>query len=426
MKSDPFNGKEKAERVEYLKEIEKKCESKEKQCLYPDCASNRVIKAHSIQNNRILNSISDNGSLMTLHISTSKAFFDGPLSDSVDFEEYVSLVYTMFSTLLDYAYKTGGGEKSGMPPPVPHFDSNTLSSLYLTYKEKHSNQTSAGMSKRGTKHASIFKGFCNKHDTKVFASIEKHAYTMSKKQNFLFAYRAFVYEYSKRLEDCCFFSEIKNDVINETNLKIPETMSKLLEEQLYTQKLKITDLGPYFDKFSAELRKKDPNYNTLQTEIFTIPFFSLLAASATFCVVYDLHGNLINDIQNSKIHYVFFNLFPQEDKTYAIFSYFKSSASIYEPFFKQMKSSSNNKIQNIISNLAICYTNNLFVSPKKYESLTESEEEKINQLHNFVQINGSPEKEQLIEKPPINLFQKFKREYKGQSKKRYRRYGRKR
>ena len=52
----------------------------------------------------------------------------------------------------------------------------------------------------------------------------------------------------------------------------------------------------------------------------------------------------------------------------------------YKAFFKQMRSSSNIEIQNIISNLVICYTNNLFVSPKKYESLTESEEEKINQI----------------------------------------------
>ena len=327
MKSDLSNRREKAEKVQYVRKIEKKCDSKEKRCLYPGCSSNTVIKAHSIQNNRILNSISDNGSLMTLHISTAKAFFDGPLSDAVDFEESTSFIHTMISALLNAAYNLGGGEKSGMPPPALHFDTNTLSSLYLSYKERHNNNSSVSMSKRGTRHASTFKGFCNIHDTKVFTSIEKHAYTMSKKQNFLFAYRAFIYEYSKRLEDCCFFSEIKNDVINETNLEIPETMYKLLEEQLDLQKLKITDLGSYFDKFSAELRKKDPNYNTLQTEIFTIPFFSLLAATATFCVVYDLHGNLINDIQNSKIHYLFFNLFPQEDKTYAIFSYFKSSAT---------------------------------------------------------------------------------------------------
>ena len=90
-----------------------------------------------------------------------------------------------------------------------------------------------------------------------------------------------------------------------------------------------------------------------------------------------------------------------------------------------MKSSSNNEIQNIISNLVICYTNILFVSPKKYTSLIESEIEKINQLHNFVQLNGIPEKEQPIEKPPTNLFKKFKREHKGQSKKRMKKQHRK-
>ena len=418
MNSDSSNRKEKAKRVQYLREIEKKCENKEKQCSYPGCSSKRVIKAHSIQNNRILKSISDDGSLMTLHISTSKAFFGGPLSDFFDFLESASMHHTVNSAFLRTVYKLGDGEESTLSPPIPDLHANILSSLYLSHKRNQKSNASISMSKRGTGYASTFKGFCNKHDTEVFTPIEQHLYTMSEEQNFLFAYRAFVYEYSKRLEENCFHSEIKNDVINETNPEIFEMMYTLLEDQLFIQKLKITDLGSYFDKFSAELRKIGPNYNTLQTEIFIIPFLSLLAASATFCVVYDLHGNIINNALDSKVHYVFFNLFPQGDKTYAIFSYFKSSTSTYEAFFKQIKSSSNNEIQNIISNLVICYARNLFVSPNKYASLTKCEKEKIQRLHFSVEFDGSPEKEQLIEKPPINLFQKFKKEHKGQSKKR--------
>ncbi|KAA6331784.1 hypothetical protein EZS27_019648 [termite gut metagenome] len=51
----------------------------------------------------------------------------------------------------------------------------------------------------GKNHASIFWGFCNKHDA-IFQPIEIQPYTQTSEQNFLFAYRGFVISNHKKIE----------------------------------------------------------------------------------------------------------------------------------------------------------------------------------------------------------------------------------
>jgi hypothetical protein len=53
--------------------------------------------------------------------------------------------------------------------------------------------------KFGKKHASIFWGFCNKHDA-IFRPIETVPFAKTDEQNFLFAYRGFVVSSHKKAE----------------------------------------------------------------------------------------------------------------------------------------------------------------------------------------------------------------------------------
>lgn len=57
----------------------------------------------------------------------------------------------------------------------------------------------------GINSASTFFGFCDHHDTTIFAKIENNDYKGSQEQNFLHAYRACALEYVKKKEACCFY-----------------------------------------------------------------------------------------------------------------------------------------------------------------------------------------------------------------------------
>lgn len=53
--------------------------------------------------------------------------------------------------------------------------------------------------KRGWKKASVFRGFCEKHDSGLFTPIETHPFTASSEQLFLVAYRAHCHELYQKL-----------------------------------------------------------------------------------------------------------------------------------------------------------------------------------------------------------------------------------
>lgn len=109
-----------------------------KQCIHPDkskCSGN-IIKAHSIQNNKILNKIGRNGDV--------------------------------------YMVKAGGATRKLQPSPK--------------------------FKLIGRKVATTFTGFCGIHDKQLFQPIEDSDYVGTEQQNFLFAYRVFSFEYHKKME----------------------------------------------------------------------------------------------------------------------------------------------------------------------------------------------------------------------------------
>ena len=385
--------------AQLYREFEVKWENEgEKQCLHPDCDSKEVIKSHSIQNNKVLEIIADkNDMLMTFARSESYEFFQGFMSDITNF-------------LNDF-----------FMPKDESRGQNTFSPLnfsYLHSRDKHfenkkSHDSSIRMSKVPRRKASIFQGFCDYHDGELFKSIELDDYTRSKVQNFFFAYRALSYEYLQLAKTDYITAGMTAGLIEKNGFMEKEELSAGLNFfDLFEliRKLRNSDMAPYFQKFSVELQKKEPNYEIIISEVFEVPFSSLIATSVMFNLRYDVNGNEINNIfdANAKLHPLFLNIIPQNDKTHVIFSCFEFSIAVYSSFFGQMKNLSNENLQKTISNIVISYARNFFVSPKKYNALSNEEKEKISILYSSTERSGGPTKEQLNEDPPVNLFQKFR------------------
>ena len=172
--------------------------------------------------------------------------------------------------------------------------------------------------------------------------------------------------------------------------------------------LKVEKIGMLLQQLSLEIEKSEEerNYDIIRTKSFVFPFFSQFAVSAILCVPYDLDGNTINDFfERSLLNPLSCTIFPQNNKTYAIFSYPTYSIPAYEPLFKQLDSG-NYDTQEVISNLVINNAENFFMSKEKYDTLNESEKSKLNSKLTY--ISPFIDKHYLRRETPINLFQKFR------------------
>jgi hypothetical protein len=196
-------------------------------------------------------------------------------------------------------------------------------------KEVHKNQ------------ASIFLGFCNKHDA-IFRPIENYPYTGTDEQHFLYAYRGFVVSSHKKIE-----------VSNWINFG-PQSDNDIVENR------KIFDLG---------IINKD--FSKVETEVFVLPAFYPIAVSSSFYLDYDFEGNPIKH-SDDRMEDIHVTLFPEGNKTYFLLSYFKHDAHLYGKLGAQLQA--RNNLKSDITMLIAAHTENVFFNPKYYKVYIEQYE----------------------------------------------------
>lgn len=199
------------------------------------------------------------------------------------------------------------------------------------------------------KIASIFWGFCNKHNA-IFAPIENKIYSKTEEQNFLFAYRSFVVASHKKMEVSTFmnFGEQSDNDIKENKI--------------------------IFD--NAILNK---DYSIIESEVFELPYFYPIACSSSFYLDFDFEGNPIEH-SDSRMENIFITLLPAKDenKTYFILSYFKVDKHLYGNFGNQM--SKRGKLKSDITILIAPHAENVYFEPMFYTTFIEELEADIYSL----------------------------------------------
>ncbi len=178
-----------------------------------------------------------------------------------------------------------------------HVYAFNLSSPSITIK----NRGKIELKKIGINDASIFTGFCSKHDDSIFKNIEKNNdFKGSKEECFLHAYRTLCMEYFNRQ---CSIDFSNSNII--TKLYSGRTPS----EQMFLQKnnaqykaglnVGMNYLKKYKSDFDNMLESKDfDNFNSLVLKFEKIP---TVMASGMTKPIYDFNGNFIQDLRNLKI-----------------------------------------------------------------------------------------------------------------------------
>ena len=289
-----------------------------------ECSEN-IIKAHSIQNNKILSKISKNGNVI-------------------------------------------------MPIPKPD------NPFQLT-------------TEYGRKRATVFTGFCGHHD-QMFSPIEDCDFNYEIKQVFLYIYRAFAVEYHRKMEGVKQQEEMKK-----------YTSNSIIDDLQLTFTLAKRDMEKDKEVFDAAILNNE--FNFLNYVVYDFDKEIKFVATGFLTPTDDLHGNKIQNLSDfeAKMSNLYFSVFPEENKSYAIVAALKNDESLTD-YITSLKRLTQEEQINFINHLIIKGTENLVINPNAWYALSEEDKESFN--YSFAQIEdffGMPtDKGYQIKNQGFDLF----------------------
>lgn len=281
-------------------------------CLHPDksTCTKKIKKAHALQNNRILSKLSRDNHVVIMNYKKK------PLNIKLD-----------------------NGEK-----------------LLIKIFELE-----------GVNRATRYPCFCYKHDDEVFADIEKSGCDFvpgNKKQEFLYAYKAFAFEYYKHTVEIKQFQRIAKDL--PSSLKDPVNVQKYRVLQS-----RLRDLEYYKTKFDNDLLTE--NYKNIETVVIELDNVINFANFSCFCPRYDLHGKRIKAFNRGEkiTSKVFATIFPDELKSYILISYYRDDYKYFKHFINQLSSEDHNLIRFYFNSIIPIYSDNIVINPRLWDSWNE-------------------------------------------------------
>lgn len=261
-----------------------------KHCMYPNCPSAEPIKSHALQNNGIISKLSENGHVL-MPVSQRDILF-------------------------------------------PDKDKNLYHRLNLVGKNK----------------ATVFYGFCKKHDTELYYPIENQELVFNDDTSFLFAYR-------------CLCAQLRN---KEEYVKRIDLLASYDEETQYFNeyytgcKYAIKDLerakrimDPYI------INKKDNPISTIIWHLGKIKF----ASEGVFQPYADFRGNVIGGLVDKKNYPLFVTIFPYRNESIALISWLKVDKKRLRRYIADLRNISLLKKQLYLTNIALKSSDDLVVSP---------------------------------------------------------------
>lgn len=309
--------------------------AKIKHCLHPnqgEC-SEKIIGAHSIQNNKILKSIADNGKLY-------------------------------------------------MPYPKPDNPFEIITEW-------------------GRKEATVFTGFCGYHDNELFKPIENFDFNYTNEHIFLHTYRAFAVSYHRKLENLKFGEKIYQ--------KRPSLVTSENFLDLFAgERLAISDLNKVKEDFDKAILTKD--YSLLNYEVWTFEKSVNFAASSFTVVTRDLKGNKIQDLADTtaKMKHLFFSIFPENNKTYCIFSWLKENDDVYLNYMRELSNKTDSEKIAYLNNLIPSESDNIVINPTSWNNLEKHQQEEFSmyiwRMNLLMEIIDSEDEIDIFDPPSYNLF----------------------
>jgi hypothetical protein len=221
--------------------------------------------------------------------------------------------------------------------------------------------------KVGVNKATTYSCFCDYHDNVAFADIEKPLGDLdvnNDKQKYLYAYKAFIFEYYKDMVSRRLFQNQAKD--------FPSSLKKIQTVPYYrmlTQKAIEMDL--YRNYFDKGLLNSD--YSGLETIVLEIPSEINFAIFSCIALDFDLFGKKIinTDQKIDFMRKLFITAYPAGNRSFILFSFLKADKDSYGSVGRQLQSADINIVKYYFSYVLPLYSENLILSPRLWDSWDE-------------------------------------------------------
>ena len=255
------------------------------------------------------------------------------------------------------------------------------------------------ITERGRKEATVFTGFCSKHDKELFAPIEDNFFDRSHHHVFLCAYRAFVQGYHRRMEE---INEMKQfiDIAPAWGAGWANAYCKSCE-------VSIQDFDCVKKQCDEAIISK--NYDVFRSVVWEFDFPVQFSCTGFSAPTYDFEGNILQNLKDfaTPVKHYFITVFPepQANKSYCIFAWLKEN----DIFFSEIRTQLNNKtIQEqivFLNKLAPLMCENFVFNPDFWDKWSDSQRSDfsrnvLNQDYTMRELNS-------MRNPLYDLFEQF-------------------
>lgn len=258
------------------------------------------------------------------------------------------------------------------------------------------NQIVPRLTKYGRKVATIFTGFCGKHDKELFQPIEDADWKISDENVFLFFYRTFAsqfqakQEFIKRGDILCEQDALDND-----------------SDILAGYKSAVND----FNRDKSIVDRYIVNRSSFPLKYITWKFDQRIkfAFSGFQTPTKDFEGKTIQSLHDKVNRHIFLTVLPHGKKAIAMLAWLSVDDKKLRRYTTHLRKLSLRERKQFISNMAITTTDDLVLSPEIFEHLTRDQKDQIEgefgEMNVLAEVMGVPTSaKSAYEEIGLNLF----------------------
>lgn len=205
--------------------------------------------------------------------------------------------------------------------------------------------------------------FCDLHDTELFKPIEAGSPAFdpnNEEMKFVYAYKAFIFEYAKQL---LLMSTFKENFAERPQAYLTPKMVK----EYRIQCMRMEEFEPMKSHFDSEIMAG--THNGIETCVVKIPYQIGFANYAYIAPDFDLNGERIDTIDDcGKMHRLAITVLPESNQSYILLSCLSTEEKIYHNFLNQILAADISKVLFYFNWLLPLFSENLVISEKLWNS----------------------------------------------------------
>ncbi len=233
--------------------------------------------------------------------------------------------------------------------------------------------------KIGVKKASVFPGFCSKHDSDLFKPVEGKSLTLGTQTAFLFSYRAVAYEPFSKEGQRQFTLNMR-----EADSGMPFWNQAKLQSFLYDMinglELGVRDVKCWKDQFDEQLLSGSHD----DFHFVAVRFDSILpiVACCAFHPEFDLNGAHLQQLGQDmfELDHVTLTVTAFEGNTVVVFGWIGPQNGPARTLADSFLAIDDSRKADALVRLLFIHTDNVFLRPSWWASLSESSQEVLNDM----------------------------------------------